>query len=306
MQIFGFTDFGGPDATRLLTVAEPSPGPGEVLIAMRAAGVNPADIKVRNGQRRNVVAVRLPMAMGREAAGRVLALGEGVHGFAVGDDVFGATASGTGAFAERVLLEAAATARVPAGLDLAQAACIPVAAGTAYDVLHELGLRPGHGLLVLGAGGGVGTAVLQLARSAALRVVGVASAGKRDLVRGFGGEPVATGAGWIECARSFAPEGFDGLLDLVGGDTLRAATTLLRPGAAPTSIADPGLAAQLGGRGVTRRRTRGVFAEVAELAVRGVLRIRVTAAMPLERAADAVALVEAGHAAGKVVVTNGC
>ncbi|MFN8196232.1 MAG: NADP-dependent oxidoreductase [Nocardioidaceae bacterium] len=302
MRIFGFTSYGGPEVTGLLDVPDPVPGPGEVLVETRASGVNPADVKVRQGARAGTIEVRFPMAMGREAAGVVLALGADVAGVVPGDPVFGATSAGTGGLAERVLLDAASLARVPAGLDWGQAACIPVSAGTAHDALDQLALPIGSVLLVTGAGGGVGTSLLQLARARGLRVVGVASAGKRGTVERLGGEHVTSGEGWADRVRELAPTGADGLLDMVGGDVLRAAAGLLVEGGTPLSIADPGLAGELGGRGVTRRRTTQAFAEVAALAADGVLDIPVTAVIPLSRAGEAVALVEQGHATGKVVV----
>jgi len=302
MMIFGFTTYGDPDVCSLVEVPAPTPGPGEVLIDLRAAGVNPADIKVRAGSRQGVVEVRFPMAMGREAAGVVLAVGEGVTEFHPGHEVFGATAAGTGGLAERVLLDASATARRPVSLAWEQAACIPVSAGTAFDALHDLRLVPGQVLLVLGAGGGVGTSVIPVAVARGLRVIGVASAAKKGLVEALGAEHVESGDGWVERVRSVAPDGVDALLDMVGGDVLRSGAVLLPGARGPVSIAAPTLAAELGGGGVTRRRTTQVFGQVAEFASSGVLDIQVSAVFPLSRAAEAVAVVESGHATGKVVV----
>ncbi|MFN8190630.1 MAG: NADP-dependent oxidoreductase [Nocardioidaceae bacterium] len=302
MKAFGFTAYGGPEVAAVLEVPAPVPGPGEVLVDLRAAGVNPADIKVRSGERQGVIEVRFPMAMGREAAGVVVAVGEGVSEWRPGDEVFGATASGTGALAEQVLLEASATARRPATLGWEQAACLPVSAGTAFDALHELDLGPGQVLLVLGAGGGVGTSVIPLAVARGIRVIGVASAAKEALVSSLGAEHVRSGVGWDDRVRSLASGGVDALFDLVGGQVLPDGAGLLRSGRGPVSIASPGLATELGGGGVTRRRTTEVFDQVAELAASGVLDIHVSAAFPLHRAAEAVALVESGHATGKVVV----
>jgi len=228
-MIFGFTTYGDPDVCSLVEVPAPTPGPGEVLIDLRAAGVNPADIKVRAGSRQGVVEVRFPMAMGREAAGVVLAVGEGVTEFHPGHEVFGATAAGTGGLAERVLLDASATARRPVSLAWEQAACIPVSAGTAFDALHDLRLVPGQVLLVLGAGGGVGTSVIPVAVARGLRVIGVASAAKKGLVEALGAEHVESGDGWVERVRSVAPDGVDALLDMVGGDVLRSGAVLLPP-----------------------------------------------------------------------------
>ena len=273
---------------------------------MRAAGVNPADIKVRLGQRTGAVEVRFPMAMGREASGTVLAVGEGEDGAAdleVCDEVFGSTASGTGAVAEQVLLDASGTALRPAGVTPEQASSIPVAFATAHDALHQMALPAGSSVLVIGAGGGVGTAMCSLGRRAGLRVIGVASAAKRDLVVGLGAVHVLSGAQWADRVRAIAPDGVDALLDLAGGRVLAEAVALLAPGRAPLSIADPAAAGEHGGGGVARRRTTQVFAEVAEIVAAGEAAPVVTATYPLDRAAEAVAAVESGHAAGNVVVT---
>lgn len=304
MRMLGFRSYGGPDVAELLEVPTPAPGPGQLLIELRAAGVNPADIKVRGGQRTGSVEVRLPMAMGREAAGTVLALGAGVTGFAVGDEVFGATAAGTGAFAEQVLLDAAATALRPAGVTPEQAASIPVSFATAYDALDQWDLPEASTVLVVGAGGGVGTSLCTLARARGLRAIGVASSDKHDLVEGLGAVHVLSGPHWVDRVRAIAPDGVDALLDLVGGVVLEESVVLLAPGRSPTSIAAPDAAAAHGGGGVTRRRTSAVFAEIAELVAAGTATPIVTAAYPLDRAAEAVAAVEAGHAAGNVVVTR--
>ena len=302
MRILGYDEYGGPEVARIMTVEEPSPGPGQLLVRMTAAGVNPADVKVRSGQRQGGFPVRFPMAMGREAAGVVVGVGPGAEAFAPGDRVFGAAAAGTGTLAETVLLEAGSAARIPDGVEPAQAASIPVSVGTAYDALHELGLPEGGVLLVLGAGGGVGSAACGLGAARGLRVLGVASEGKRELVEGLGARHVASGDGWADRVRRAAPEGVDGVVDLVGGEALRDAAALLRSPHALRSPADPALAESLGGSGVTRRRTGEVFAEIAALVARGEFAPVVSAAHPLDDAAAAVAAVESGHAAGNVVV----
>lgn len=304
-RLFGFQRYGGPEVLEHLTAPVPEPGPGQLLIRTTAAGLNPADIKVRNGDRQGRIAVTFPMAVGREAVGQVVALGEGVTGFAVGDRVFGSTASGTGALSTHVLLDAAGAAQTPAEVTDEQAACLPVAAGTAYDALDELDLAPGSTLLVLGAGGGVGTCVLQLARLRGLTALGLASAEKGELIRSLGGVPVDRHQDWEMAVRrhgSHGSHGVDAVMDTVGGETLRSAAALLRIPGAIRSVADPEQAEQLGGSGVTRRRTTEVYARVAELVAEGQFEPIITETIPFADAARAVAAVESGHAAGKIVV----
>jgi NADPH:quinone reductase-like Zn-dependent oxidoreductase len=303
VRIFGFERYGGPEVQRFFEVPTPERRDGTVLVAMRAAGVNPADIKVRNGQRQGSVPVDFPMAMGREACGIVISADD-VSGLLPGRLVFGSCAGGSGALADLVLLDAKQTVAVPAHVTAAQAACIPVAIGTAWDALDELDLHAGDTLLVVGAGGGVGSHAVQLGRLRDLRVIGVASPGKRQLVLDLGAVHVASGPGWTERVRAVAPEGVHGLIDTVGGETLRQSSAVLRPAGAVRSTASPPLAAELGGSGVTRRRTAETYAEVAALVAAGALAPVVGASYDFEDCADAVALVETGHATGRTVVTN--
>lgn len=306
MRIFGFTGYGGPDVTGYLDVDDPAPATGQVVIRTAAVGINPADVKVRSGLRRDAVPVTFPMAVGREAAGRVVAVGPDVDARLLGAAVFGATATGTGALGELTLLDVSATARRPDAVPVEVAASIPVAVGTAYDAVEQLDVRAGETLLVIGAGGGVGSAACDLARDRGAAVIGVASGTKAALVESRGARHVVSGDGWVERAREIAPH-CDALLDLVGGDVLRAGAELVPAMSTGSrriiSPASPAFAAELGGGGVTRRRTSAVFAQIAELVGAGRIAPAVTHRLPLARAAEALALVESGHAAGNIVVT---
>ncbi|WP_426243305.1 NADP-dependent oxidoreductase [Nocardioides sp. LHG3406-4] len=303
MRIYGFTSYGGPDVQAHLDVPEPEVGSGQLLVEMTAAGVNPADIKVRSGLRKEV-AVAFPMPMGREAAGVVTAVGEGVTGFVPGQRVFGQTATGTGALAERVLLAAGSSAVVPDGVEDAQATCIPVSIGTAYDALDQLGLAAGETLLVMGAGGGVGTATCALARLRGVRVVGVASVAKAELVTELGATHVVSGDGWPDRVRAVAPGGVDAVFDLVGTPVLADAFELAAVPSRVISIAAASEATEAGGSGVERRRTTEVFTLLVGLVAAGELSPVVSATYPFDQAADAVAQVETGHTAGNVVVVR--
>ena len=217
--VFVFTAFGGPEHQQLTERTAPAPGPGEIAIAVKAAGVNPADGKRRQGAFGTGGA--LPVAMGLEAAGVVTAVGEGVDVFAVGDEVLGTPARGLGAFAEHTVLDASASVHKPADVPFTDAATIPVAATTAYDLTHQVEIEPGQTLLVLGAGGGVGLMALQIAKVHRFRAIGVASEAKRELVESTGATFVASGAGVADRVRDVTPDGVDLLADLVGGDALR-------------------------------------------------------------------------------------
>lgn len=301
MIAYGFTEYGGPETEEFLDISIPDPGQGQLLVAVHAAGVNPADWKVRSGNRKDTVPTTLPAVLGREVAGTVVQVGTHVDGFAVGDHVFGATAAGHGAYAQYTVLNASNAARKPEEVPFRTAATLAVAAGTAYDALAALNLDKKKTLLVLGAGGGVGTAALELARADGLGTIGVAGAGKRDLVSGLGARFVESGPAFAE--QVGAP--VDGLLDLVGGETLQRAASLVTSPAMIVSVADPVSAASLGGSGVTRDRTGAAFSRLADLVCTGVLSPVIENVFPLERAGEALALVENGHATGKVVLEIG-
>ncbi|MFJ4575923.1 NADP-dependent oxidoreductase [Streptomyces sp. NPDC088846] len=300
-KAYVFTRNGGPEVEALVNQDVPAPGPGELLVAVRAAGVNPVDWKLRTGYiRPGSEPQPFPTVFGSEAAGVVEGVGPGVEGFAVGDEVFGNPV--TGGYAEYTLPPVAVTAHKPAGLSFTDAAVLPVAAATAYDGVHQLGLAPGSTLLITGAGGGVGTAAVQLARHAGVQVVGVASAAKKDLVESLGAVHVASGSGLADRVRAAAPDGIDAIFDLVGGDTLRSVAPLLSDRAALISAGGKPLAVELGGAAVARARTAAVLDEVADLVVAGALRTHVTAAFPLSGAGEALRSVESGHARGKTVI----
>ncbi|MGW3115881.1 NADP-dependent oxidoreductase [Streptomyces sp. NPDC001107] len=298
-KAYVFTRYGGPEAEALVDVERPSPGPGQVLVAVRAAGVNPVDWKQRTGYRRPGESGEhaFPAYFGNEVSGVVEEIGEGVEGFAVGDAVFGRPV--VGGYSEYALLSVDLIALKPAALSFTDAATLPVAAVTAYDGIRQLGLPAGATLLVTGAGGGVGVAAVQIARAFDLRVVGLASEAKKDFVASLGAEHVASGPGWT----GRVPGGVDGVYDLVGGDVLEEAATLLTDRTKLiTAGAPPEVVEKLGGARVARVRTSERLAAAAELVVRGDLDPHVTQTFPLERAGEALRTVEEGHARGKVVI----
>ncbi|MDX3755223.1 MULTISPECIES: NADP-dependent oxidoreductase [Streptomyces] len=300
-KAYVFTRYGGPETEALVEQDRPSPGPGQVLVAVRAAGVNPVDWKQRTGYARPGAGAReLPAVLGNEVAGVVEELGPDVTGFTVGDEVFGNPVAG--GYAEYALLPTAVTAHKPAALSFTDAAALPIAAATAYDGIHQLGLPSGATVLITGAGGGVGVAATQIARALGLAVVGVASEGKKDFVEELGAVHVPAGPDLAERVRAAAPDGVDAVFDLVGGEVLEAAATLLDDRTKLITGADRETAARLGGGPVERARTAAVLDEVARLVVDGRLRPFVTGTFPLDRAGEALRTVEDGHARGKIVI----
>ncbi|KUL48055.1 NADP-dependent oxidoreductase [Streptomyces sp. NRRL S-1521] len=304
-KAYAYTEHGGPEVETFLDLPVPEPGPGQLLVAVRAAGVNPVDWKLRAGKRRpGQGPLTGPEVLGSEVAGVVERVGAGVTGFAPGDAVFGNPVAGAGGYAEYTLLPTGAAAHKPDAVPFTDAAALPVAAATAYDGLRQLALPAGSTLLITGVGGGVGVAAAQLARHFGLGVVGTASAAKKEFVESLGAVHVARGPRSAERVREAATGGrVDAVFDLVGGDTLAEVADLLadRRGRLITAAAKETVA-ELGGAPVARARNAAVLAEVARLAETGVLRPHVTATYPLHRADEALRAVEDGHARGKTVI----
>jgi len=301
MRAYGFVEVGGPEKQAFLDVPVPVPGPGELLVQVRSAGVNPGDWRLREG----AYGTAGPAVLGREVAGAVERVGPGVQGFTAGDEVFGGCPGMVGGWAEYALVQAPFAAHRPSSVSPHDAAVLPVAAGAAFDALTNLGLPRGATLLVNGAGGGVGLATVQLARAAGLRVIGTASPAKHALISSFGATPVAYGDGVLDRIREAAGGDVDAVFDLVGGDALCAVSTLPADPVQVLSVADKDLVKRLGGREVVRDRSSGVLRGLVGLVAEGALTPHVTHVFPLDKAGDALALVEDGHVIGKVVIEVG-
>ncbi|MEV7630569.1 zinc-binding dehydrogenase [Actinoplanes sp. NPDC089786] len=282
---------------------DPVPGHGEVLIRVDVAGVNPMDHVLRSALIPGLDSGRpFPRVLGMEAAGTVLALGEGVDGLAVGDPVFGFALTGGGTYAETTVLSALNTARIPVGLSATVAATLPVAGTTAVDALDQLGLPTGATVMVNGVGGGVGLLVARLAVQRELRVIGTGSSTKREPAEAIGvrfidyiTEDVAA------AARELVPEGFDGIVDLVGGASLRTIAPLAKDPRNVIAVSDMSVS-DIGGRFVERRLDRENLERAARLALDGVLTPTITAIHPLADAPAALAAIENGHISGKAVI----
>ncbi|RAJ45458.1 NADPH:quinone reductase-like Zn-dependent oxidoreductase [Kitasatospora sp. SolWspMP-SS2h] len=295
MKKMVFAEFGGPEVLHLVDAEEPRPGPGRLRIAVRAAGVNPVDWRIREGQALKAHPLRLPSGLGLDAAGVVDEIGEGVTGVAVGDRVFG---EGSSTYAEFAVLSA--WAPMPDGLTYEEAAGYPSVVETALRVLREVGVRPGQRLLVSGAAGGVGSAVLQIARDRGIGVVGTAGADNQDYLRSLGAAATTYGDGWVERVRRLGP--VDAALDLAGAGVIRELVALTGDPRKVVSIADLGAPEH----GVRFSDTAGsvpeALAAAADLISRGRLRIPVTKSYPLADAAAAHADSRAGHTRGRRVL----
>ncbi|MEU3826018.1 NADP-dependent oxidoreductase [Streptomyces sp. NPDC029080] len=295
MKKVTFAEFGGPDVLHLTDAEEPHAGPGRIRIAVRAAGVNPVDWRIREGQVLGAHPVELPAGVGLDAAGVVDEVGAGVEGVEAGDHVFG---EGSSTYAEFAVLSA--WARIPEGLTFEEAAGYPSVVETALRVLREVGVRAGQTLLVSGASGGVGSAVVQIARERGITVIGTAGAANQDYLRGLGALATTYGEGWADRVRRLGP--VDAALDLAGSGVLRELVALTGDPRKVISIADLG-APEFGVRfsGVPGSMP-DALAEAAALIARGRLRIPVEKAYPLAEAAAAHIDSRAGHTRGRRVM----
>ncbi|GAA1220916.1 NADP-dependent oxidoreductase [Kitasatospora nipponensis] len=295
-----------PDNARLRCgeVADPKVGPGQVLIQVRAAAVNPVDWKVMAGGLDGMMDTVFPVIPGWDVAGVVTATGPDTPEFAPGDEVMAYARKDVvqaGTFAEYVAVAAPAVARKPATLDWAQAAGLPLAGLTALRSLDRLAVGPDDVLLVHGAAGGVGSLAVQLGRDRGARVIGTASEGNHAFVRGLGGEPVSYGEGLVQRLRALAPDGVSAVADFVGGQ-LETTQAVLAEGGRHVSVADPRVE-QHGGHWIWVRPDGAELAVLAAAAERGALTVEVARTFPLERTGEAFDASRTGHTRGKLVVT---
>ncbi|CAL9438371.1 NADP-dependent oxidoreductase [Streptomyces werraensis] len=295
MKKVSYAEFGGPDVLRLIDADKPHAGPGEIRIAVRAAGVNPVDWRIREGQMRPALPASLPAGVGLDAAGVVDEVGEGVTDVAAGDRVFG---EGTDTYAEFAVLHA--WARMPEGLSFEEAAGYPSVMETALRVLRECGIRPGQTLLVSGASGGVGSAVLQIARDRGITVVGTAGAANLAYLRSLGAHATTYAEGWPERVRAFTS--VDAALDLAGAGVVRELVELTGDPARVVSIADR-TAPELGVRfSNVAGSVPDALKETVRLLEQGRLHIPVEKAYSLAEAAAAHTDSRAGHTRGRRVI----
>ncbi|MFD7892649.1 NADP-dependent oxidoreductase [Streptomyces sp. CAI-21] len=299
--------YGGPEVLHETRVPRPEPGPGEILVAVRAAGVNPTDWKHRA---QAGFVDRLPLVLGWDVSGVVEAVGYGVTLFAPGEEVFGMLPypHGSGSHAEYVVGPARAFTRKPTVIDHVQAGALPLVSLTAYQALIDTaGIGPGQRVLIHAAAGGVGHVAVQIAKAHGAYVIGTASAPKHDLLRELGADEVVD---YRTTDVAEAVDGVDMVLDPLGGETRTRSVGLLRPGGTLVSLLSGGSAeeaAHAAERGV-RTATMLVEADhagmnaVADLVAAGALRPRVEATFPLAEAAAAHRLGETGRTTGKIVL----
>lgn len=300
MRAVQFSEFGSAEQLQLVEVPLPEPGAGEVRVAVRAAGVNPIDWKIRRGLMTQIMPVEFPHTPGIEVAGVVDAVGEGAP-FQPGDEVFG-WSRGSGSYAEFAL--ASVLALKPAGLSWAEAAALPVAGETALRALNTLGIAAGDTLLINGASGAVGSLAAQFAVGRGAAVIGTTGEAGEEFVRSLGAAPVRYGEGLVERVRAVADR-VDAVFDAAGYGVLPDAVELRGGTDRVLTIADPaaiGLGIAFTGES---DENPALLADLADQAAAGKLRIKLAAGYPLEQAAAAQQLSETGHPGGKITIEIG-
>jgi NADPH:quinone reductase-like Zn-dependent oxidoreductase len=297
-----FDHYGGSEVLEVRDVETPVPGPGEVRIAVRAAGVNPVDWKIMRGMLASIRPLEFPAGLGSDAAGVVEALGEGVEQLAVGDHVLGS--SSTPAYAEQALARVEKLTRRPPGVAWEIAGSLAVVVGTAYKTLAMLDLQEGETLLIHAASGGVGFAAVQLAGARGINVIGTAGESNHDMLRAAGATPVLYGDGLANRVRAIAGDGVDAVLDASGRGELGVSVELAGGPERVLTIAGQD-AAEHGVRfhGVGGGEdTVEALEQVLPLIESASFSFPIAATFALERAGEALELSEAGHTRGKLVI----
>ncbi|MEU0192530.1 NADP-dependent oxidoreductase [Streptomyces afghaniensis] len=300
---------GGPEVLKEVEVERPAPRPNEVLVRVRAAGVNPTDWKHRAT---GGFLGEPPFVLGWDVSGVVEAVGIGVAAFAPGDEVFGMLPYpfGHGSHAEYVIAPVRALARKPAGIDHVQAGALPLVSLTAWQALVEhADLKSGQRVLIHAAAGGVGHVAVQVAKARGAYVIGTASAGKHEFLREIG---VDEAVDYRETDFTEAVKDADVVLDTIGGDNALRSLRVLRPGGIVVSILPGGSddfyeeAERLGVRAVRMLvdADRAGMETIAELAGTGRLRATIAGTFPLSAAAQAHATGDTGRTTGKLVLVN--
>ena len=298
MRAVRFGEYGGPEVLRVEEVDEPHAGAGQVRVAVRAAGVNAADWKIRAGYAREQMPLPLPFGTGLDAAGVVDEVGEGVSGVRVGDAVLG---SGSATYAEYAVLTS--WVLKPERLSFEEAAGYPVPVGTAVRILNQLAVQPGQTILVSGAAGGVGSAVVQLAVARGIAVIGTASERNQDYVRSLGATPTVYGQGFVDRVREIVAARVDAAFDIAGAGVIPELIELTGDPSRVLSIAD--YSAPEHGAAVAAPGGDPVAAltEAARLFTEGKFHIPVEQTFTLDQASDAQGASAAGHVAGRYIIT---
>ncbi|MBO0787629.1 MAG: NADP-dependent oxidoreductase [Actinobacteria bacterium] len=302
-QAVRFDRYGGTDVLYLAEVDRPRPGPGQVLVRVRAAGINPGEAKIRSGALASRWPATFPSGQGSDLAGEVAALGPGVTGLSVGDEVIGFTGD-RASQAEFVLVPAGNLVPRPAGVPWEAAGALFVVGATAYAAVRAVAPGPGDTVVVAGAAGGVGSVAVQLAARTGAKVIGLASEPNHRWLAGHGVTPVSYGEGVAGRIREAAGGRVDAFIDTARPEYVQLALGLgVRPDRIDT-ITDFAAGEKYGVRtdGNAAGTSAGVLAELAALISRGELEIPIANVYPLSQVRAAYDELARGHTRGKIVL----
>ena len=298
-----FDRYGDRDVLYIADVDVPVPAIGEVLVEVRAAGINPGEAAIRNGALDARFPATFPSGEGSDLAGVVTAVGDGVREFAVGDEVLGWSWLRS-SHAAYVTVPVSQLIAKPKELSWEVAGSLYVVGCTAYVAVRAVGAEPGDTVAVSAAAGGVGSVVVQLLRLKEASVLGIASTSNHDWLAGHGATPVSYGDGLADRLKAAAPNGIDAFIDLFGPDYVQLAVDLgVQPDRIETIISRE-KAEQLGTKaeGSADGSTTEVLSEMAELAASGEIEIPIAGTYPLDQVRDAFAQLEERHTHGKIVL----
>jgi NADPH:quinone reductase-like Zn-dependent oxidoreductase len=300
-----FDSYGGIDVLEVRDVPRPVPAAGDVLVEVKAAGINPGEAMIRQGFLHDRFPATFPSGQGSDLAGVVAEVGPGVDSVTVGDEVIGFSENRT-SHAEFVAVPANQLTRKPVNVSWEVAGALFVAGTTAYAAVRAIGLKPGETVAVAGAAGGVGTIAVQLARRSGATVLGIAGPSNDDWLTANGVVPVNYGDGLADRLRDAAPDGrIDALLDFFGGGYVELAVTELGvdPQRVDTIIDFPAIERfGVKGEGNAEAADATVLAELAKLIASGELELPIAAVYPLDQVKEAYRALEQRHTRGKIVL----
>ena len=298
-----FDKYGGPEVLRILEFEAPEPGPGQVRVQVRAAGVQPFDCLFRSGAAHSWVPARFPQRLGNEFAGMIDDVGEEVEGFAVGDEVLGWAMLSS--HADHVVVEEHDVVVKPKGMPWSEAGVLSASGQTAATALRLLGVTSGDTVLIHAAAGGVGSFAVQIALAGGARVIGTASERNQHYLRDLGATPVVYGDGLAARVRGLAAGEVTAALDASGTvEALRASLELVADKNRIGTVAYQPAAEQLGVRRLSTERSAEQLRQLTGLYAAAKLSVSIQHAYPLDQAAEAHRAVETGHVRGKVVLKS--
>ncbi|MFC9436718.1 NADP-dependent oxidoreductase [Nocardia sp. NPDC057030] len=298
-----FDRYGGIDELRVVEVPTPTAGPGQVVVAVVAAGINPGEASIRSGALHDRWPSTFPSGEGTDFAGRVVELGAEVGGIEVGAEVLGFTDE-RASHATHVVVPFAQVTPKPAGLDWDVAGALYVAGTTAFAAIRAVEANAGDTVVVSGAAGGVGSIAVQLLRARGAEVIGIAGEGNHDWLRKVGVTPVAYGDGLIDRLRAAAPDGVDAFIDTFGADYVDIAVELGVPVDRIDTIINFAAVEKYGVKadGNAAAGTIDVLTELADLVAAGTIEVPIAATYPLDKVQDAYRELEQRHTRGKIVL----